>query len=176
MRKVSIALVLILLLMTPSVVEASESSTSEVAWQLTGCWFEIDIGGDGYEWLGSYSSWGYGDQIDNETTPNDATPQEVTVRSSCNGYTVNVEPIQFDLPSNHLENEDTAIEDFGIKGDNTLIPDNYEYFSSIDDSKQLKNRDNAGTSNLSMYYRYKLDQSDVPGSYVVYLRYTASTQ
>jgi len=141
----------------------------QVSWDLTGCWMEINYRGTSgsNKYLGNINNYYIGTEIDNE-----GSPHRLQARTNCKGYVVNVKATAFGLPTGHLDTPGLAIADFGIRRDDWT---NYTYFSGLDLPIELENRSNAGTTNLDMYYRYVVDELDVPGNYTVWLLYTMAT-
>lgn len=95
MKKIAIFIIIILLVPVSVTMQAGPQSV-EVEWNLAGCWLDLDvspfyriapIGGT------TYNVWEPGQIIEGNT------PHEVTARSSCRGYSVDVEATSFDLPA-----------------------------------------------------------------------------
>ncbi len=150
----------------------SATGNNEVYWTLQGCWINLNINavdGSTNIDLGTTTAYSPGDVLNNG-----GNSQRVQVITNCNqGYTVEVEATQFDLPTAHTVAPGGAITDFGIMDENTMT--SYVSLAGLNTSEQLANKPNAATTNLDMLYQYELDSEDVPGDYRVYLQYTAST-
>lgn len=149
----------------------STSQDVDVKINLAGCWINLDVSN---EYLiapaggTTYNVWEPGQTIGGDGH----TPR----------YNLYVKSTGFDIPTGHKSewNTETPYKDFEFRAEVTSGGvssqiTGYKAFDSLNTDETILSTSNARTTHTDMYYRYNLDNLDVPGQYTMNLTYTAST-
>lgn len=177
MKKI-LALLLVLAVVVPVMAE-TENKNVEVEWNLAGCWISLNV--SPYYRIAPPGGTTYNVWEPNQTITGE-NPHELEVKTSCKGYNVYVKTTGLTVPAGHKSewNPEDTYTDFDLKADVTtgnissMIPD-YESFNSLNTDKQILETEQARNTFTDMYYRYNIDENDVPGQYTMNLVYTVST-